>query len=63
MSKKQILHFVPDKDYIGSGTPACNAFQEPNWPNLPTFLRETARTRRQVTCGNCKRTKLFRKVR
>ncbi len=60
--KKQILHFVPFKIDGDHGTPACNAFQEPGWSGLSTLLKETAGTRKQVTCKNCRRTRIFRKL-
>ena len=59
---KQTKHFVPHKDNIGIGISACNIFQEPGWPNLETLPHETAKTRRQVTCKNCRRTRVFRKL-
>lgn len=62
MKKKQTKHFIPGKDCIGTGIPACNAFQEPNWPYLPALPQEVAKTRRGVTCGNCRRTRVFRKL-
>lgn len=63
MKKKQTKHFVPNKGSLGYGTPACNAFQDlPGWPNLAALLDETAKTRRGVTCGNCRRTRVFRKL-
>ena len=62
MKKKRIKHFVPDKDAWGSGVPACNIFQEKGWPNLPALPDEVAKTRRGVTCGNCRRTRVFRKL-
>lgn len=65
MKKKQTKHFVPDKDNIGSGTPACNCFQDlPGWPDLSahTAWGEVAKTKRGVTCKNCRRTRIFRKL-
>lgn len=61
MKKKQVKHFVPNKNY-NSGTPACNGFQCEGFPNLETFPDETAKTRRNVTCKNCRRTRVFRKL-
>lgn len=65
MKKKQTRHFVPDKDRLGNGVPACHCFDHSLVKNMPAlaYIGEVARTRKQVTCGNCKRTKLFRKVR
>ena len=63
MKKKQTKHFVPVKIDGDHETPACNCFQElPDWPNLSALSVETAKTRRQVTCGNCRRTRVFRKL-
>lgn len=59
---KQTKHFVPNKDSIGTGTPACNTFQEPDWPDLEALPQEVAKTRRQVTCKNCRKTRVFRKL-
>jgi len=62
MRKKQIKHFVPGKDSIGCGTPACNCFQEPDFPNLPALRAEVAKTRKDTNCKNCRRTRVFRKL-
>lgn len=62
MKRKQIKHFVLKKNYSGMGTPACNCFQEPDWPNLPALSNETAKGRRDTTCKNCRRTKVFKKM-
>lgn len=62
MKRKQTKHFVLEKDDDGAGTPACNCFQElPNFPNLIAIPNEIAKTRRDTTCKNCRRTKIFRK--
>jgi len=59
---KQIKHFVPNKDGGGSGIPACNCYNLlgtlPAWETLG----EVAKTRRGVTCKNCRRTRAFRKL-
>ena len=59
MKKEQTKHFVPDKR---NDTPACNAFQEPDWPNLAALSDEIAKGRRDTNCGNCRRTRVFRKL-
>ena len=59
MKKKQTKHFVPDKR---NDTPACNGFQCKDWPNLAALPDEIAKTRRDVTCKNCRRTRVFRKL-
>jgi len=61
--KKQTKHFVLNKDAWGCGTPACNCFQDlPDWPELKALQGEIAKGRRDTTCRNCRRTKIFRKV-
>ena len=59
--KKQTKHFVLNKEAIFS-TPVCNIFQEPGWPNLGALPDETAKGRRDTNCGNCRRTRVFRKL-
>lgn len=60
MKKK---HFVPNKNSYG-GTPACKCYDFGTFHNLIAFedAGEVAKTRRSVTCGNCRRTKKFRGV-
>ena len=58
MKKKQIKHFVVEIFPISrSGIPACN---------LGAYIFDAngtiAKTRRGVTCGNCRRTRIFRKL-
>ena len=60
--KKWTQHFVPNKARWGGGIPACNGFQCKGFPTLEAFSDETAKTRRGVTCGNCRRTRVFRKL-
>ncbi len=66
MKKKQTKHFVPNKTkgVSGSGIPACNCFNYWECP-LPAWVGfgEVARTRAGVTCKNCQKTKVFRKIR
>jgi len=63
MKKEKIKHFVPDKDYDGNGLPACNCFQGGfEAVSLPALPEEIAKRRRGVTCGNCRRTRVFRKL-
>jgi len=63
MKRKQTKHFVLEKDGDGVGIPACNCFQKGlDFPNLAAFSNEIAKTRRDTTCKNCRRTKIFRKV-
>ena len=65
MKKKQTKHFVPNKDSEGSGIAACNGFTGSygivSYP-AHTHWGEVAKTRRGVTCGNCRRTRVFRKL-
>lgn len=66
MTKKQTKHFVADKDTEGSGITACNCFGYGEHPRIPLsghiHWGEVAKTRRGVTCGNCRRTRVFRKL-
>ena len=57
---KRLKHFIPKKDSLGDGTPACNCFGD----NLYAFkiFEEVARTRRDVICKNCQKTRVFRKL-
>ena len=65
MEKKQTKHFVLSKSKTNMGIPVCNCFGYGRYTrtSLPALPEEVAKTRRGVTCKNCKRTKLFRKVR
>ena len=63
MNKK---HFVPKKNERGDGVPACHGFGgfgngDFLWA-FKTPFREVARTRKDVTCKNCRRTRVFRKL-
>lgn len=62
--KKQVKHFVPDKDSEGMGVPACNCFgfSSITQGDLPALPEEVAKTKRGVTCKNCRRTRIFRKL-
>ena len=62
MKQKQTKHFVPKQDKSGMGVPACNIFQEPDWPNLPALPEEVAKGRRDTNCRSCRRTRVFRKL-
>lgn len=53
-------HFVPNKNSCGDGTPACNCFGD-NLYAFPIF-KEVAKTRVGVTCKNCQRTRVFKKL-
>ena len=58
MEKKQVRHFVPDKDIHGNGYPACNCY---GWGRrVLVVFGEIAKTRRGVTCGRCRNTAVFR---
>lgn len=63
MKKKQIKHFVPNL-ICKVGTPACQGFNFNGNRDMPAFVDdgEIAKTRRGVTCGNCRRTRIFRKL-
>ncbi len=63
MKKQPIKHFVPNIDRRGDsggvgGIPVGNCFNK----NLPawTGFGEIAKTRRGVTCGTCRRTRVFK---
>ena len=60
--KKQVKHFVPNKDDSGSGIPACNGYNSIGALSAWESFGEVAKTRRGVTCGRCRRTRVFRKL-
>lgn len=62
MKKKQIKHFVPDKNRSGDGVPACPCFNFGWHKDLPAFTAdgEVAKTKRGVTCKRCRGTRIFR---
>ena len=66
MKKKQIKHFVLNKDSQGNGVPVCNCFGVSFFNGNPlrawVNFSEVAKTRRGVTCGNCRRTRVFRNL-
>ncbi len=66
MKKKQTKHFVPneDRDKCGMGVPACSCFGYGRFTRtlLPALPEEIAKTRRGVNCGNCRRTRIFRRL-
>ena len=64
MMKKKTKHFVPNKNYNGSGYPACNGYTDCQGSSFLAYAAwgEIAKTRRSVTCGNCRRTRIFRKI-
>jgi hypothetical protein len=60
---KQIKHFVPEKLYEGKwGYPACRCYQNSILGCLVALSDEAAKTKNQVTCKNCRRTRVFRKL-
>ena len=63
MKKKQIKHFVTGKSY-GSvyGWPVCRCYPSVTGGYLIAFSDEGTRIRKSVTCGNCRRTRVFRKL-
>ena len=67
MRKKQTKHFVPNKNDYRGGVPACHGFGRSTISGrflsaLGPPFEEVAKTRRGVTCGNCRRTRVFRKL-
>ena len=66
MKKKQTKHFVPKKDERGAGIPACHGFGKFGdgdflWA-FKTPFEEVAGSRKTTTCGNCQRTRVFRRL-
>ena len=62
MKKKQIKHFVIRKSYgTKYGYPICHCYKS-MVGYLIAFNSEGSRIRKKVTCGNCKRTRVFRKL-
>lgn len=72
MKKKQIKHFVPNRNsfyvdnrgdgYTLVGIPTCKCYRDYHGMPLKAFRLETTKTRRGVTCGNCRRTRVFLKL-
>ena len=64
MKKKQVKHFVTGKSPIGPGHygyPVCHCYKS-IVGYLIAFNDEGSRIRKKVTCGNCRRTRVFRKL-
>ena len=63
MKKKQIKHFVTGKYFIVPkyGYPVCHCYGDISG-YLIALLDEGTRIRKKVTCGNCRRTRVFRKL-
>ena len=59
MKKKQIKHFVPRRNSYGNGEPACNCY---SGSLAYSDWGEVAKTKRGVTCGRCRGTRAFRKL-
>jgi len=69
MKEKQTKHFVLDEELVSTlkgemGTPVCKCFGRSiiSGNFLSAFPEEIAKTKRGVTCGNCRRTRIFRKI-
>lgn len=65
MKKKQIKHFVPHiATFMNGGVPACQCYNFNGNRDMPAFADdgEIAKTRRGVTCKNCRKTRVFRKL-
>ena len=61
MEKKQVKHFVQNKNSYGNGIPACGVFTGQGFKGYAiTTFGEIAKTRRGVTCGRCRNTVVFR---
>ena len=63
MKKKQIKHFIPKGfDLVPRcGYPACHCYHS-DIGEVCAFSNEGNLTRKGVTCKNCRRTRVFRKL-
>lgn len=63
MKKKQVKHFIVGKNLAVPeyGYPACHCYKSPIG-YLIAFNDEGTRARKGVTCGNCRNTRVFRKL-
>lgn len=64
MKKKQVKHFVTGKHPHVSkyGYPVCRCYKSKVVGYLIAFSDEGTQIRKKVTCGNCRRTRVFRKL-
>ncbi len=65
MKKKLTKHYVPEKSaplIHNYGYPACHCYRHSIIGNLVALAEEGNLTRRGITCGNCRRTRVFRKL-
>jgi len=65
MKKKQIKHFIPEEFIFAPkcGYPACHCYRSNSLDTETCALpSEGTLTRKGVTCKNCRRTKVFRKL-
>ena len=66
-NKNQAKHFISERE-AGKGShylvgyPACHCYRDYYGTPLKAFIFESAKTRRGVTCGRCKKTKVFRGI-
>ncbi|KKL10068.1 hypothetical protein LCGC14_2559550 [marine sediment metagenome] len=62
MKKKQIKHFVSEKSKFGNyGYPVCRCYGDITG-YLVALSDECSITKRGITCKNCRRTRVFRKL-
>lgn len=64
MKKKQVKHFIPEEFtwHPKVGYPACHCYRNGIMGYLVALKDEGNLTRRGVTCKNCRRTRVFRKL-
>ena len=63
MKKKQIKHFIPKEFTCASkcGYPACHCYRNGGM-EVCALSDEGNLTRKGITCKNCRRTRVFRKL-
>ena len=61
---KRTKHFISNKNSFGDGVPACDGYSFGSYKDLYAFsdAGEIAKTRKEVTCKNCRRTRVFKKL-
>ncbi len=59
---KQIKHFTLNLNSLKMGTPACECYSDSDYPHLAGLPEEVTDVRKRVTCKNCRKTRVFRKL-